>query len=70
MSPESATQMQIERYREMSGEERLRLGFLYHELACEVARVRISLRYPQADWPTVEKLRRAQFLAFVLDRGT
>jgi hypothetical protein len=62
--------MQIERYREMTCEERLRFGFLLNEPACGVARLRVSLSYPQADWATVEKLRRAQALACVLDRRT
>ena len=70
MSPEAATEMQIERYRQMTGEERLRFGFLLNDLACDLARLRISLNYPQADWATVEKLRRAQSLAYVLDRRT
>jgi hypothetical protein len=62
--------MQIERYRQMTDEERLRFGFLLNELASGIARLRVSLSYPQADWPTVEKLRRAQFLAYVLERRT
>jgi hypothetical protein len=45
--------MEIERYRQMTGEDRLRFGFLLNELACGVARLRISLSYPQADWATV-----------------
>lgn len=70
MIPEAATEMQMERYRQMTGEERLRFGFLLHELGCGVARLHISLNYPQADWVIVEQLRRAQSLAYVLDRCT
>ena len=70
MSPEAATEMQFERYRQMAGEERLRFGFLLNVLACAVARLRISLNYLQADWATVEKLRRAQSLGYVLNRRT
>ena len=70
MSPEAAPEMQIERYRQMTCEERLSFGFLLNDLACDLARLRISLNYPQADWATVEKLRRAQSLAYVLDRRT
>lgn len=62
--------MQIEHYRQMTCEERLKFGLLLNELACGVARLRISLTFPQADWATVEKLRRAQALAYVLDRRT
>jgi hypothetical protein len=70
VSPESATQMQIERYRQMTGDQKLRFGFLLNDLACDVAPLRLSLGYPKADWATVEKLRRAQSLAYVLDRRT
>jgi hypothetical protein len=48
----------------------LRFGFLLNELACGVAQLRVLLSYPQADWATVEQLRRAQSLAYVLDRRT
>ena len=70
MSPEAATQLQIERYRQMTCDQKLRFGFLLNDLASDVARLRISLSYPQADWATVEKLRHAQSLAYVLDRRT
>lgn len=70
MNPEAAAEMQIERFRQMTGEERLRFGFLLNDLACGVARLRISLNYPQADWTTVEKLWRAQSLACVLNGRT
>ena len=70
MSPEAAPELQIERYRQMTCEERLSFGYYLNDLACDLARLRISLNYPQADWATVEKLRRAQSLAYVLDRRT
>jgi hypothetical protein len=68
VSPQAATRLQIEHYRRMTGEERLKVGSLLNDLTSGVARLRISLNYPQADWATVEKLRRAQSLACVLDR--
>jgi hypothetical protein len=58
MTPEAALAMQIDRYRQMTGEERLRIALDLHELACEVAREGIRRMYPQADQSEVdEKLR-------------
>jgi hypothetical protein len=62
--------MQIERYRRMTGNQKLSFGFLLNGLACDAAWLQISLNYPKADWATVEKLRRAQSPAYVLDRRT
>ena len=38
MTPEAFTEKQIERYRQMTGEERLLIALHLHELSCEVAR--------------------------------
>ena len=55
MSPEAATEMQIERYRQMTGEERLRLGFELFEFACNVAREGIRSQHPDADEAEVNR---------------
>ena len=56
MSPEAATQMQIERYRQMTGEERMRIGFDLFKLSCEVTRAGIRHQHPEADEATVNRL--------------
>jgi hypothetical protein len=38
MTPQTALDLQIERYRNMSGEERLSIALNLHELACEIIR--------------------------------
>ena len=38
MDPSTATRMQIEAYRRMSGEERLQIALNLYELSCEIAR--------------------------------
>jgi hypothetical protein len=56
VSPEAATQMQIERYRQMTGEERVRIGFDLFKLACEVTRAGIRCQHPAADEAEVNRL--------------
>jgi hypothetical protein len=64
MSPQAALDYQIERYREMSGEERLAIALDLHELSCDVAREGIRAQHPDADDAQVEKfLRRRLELA-------
>jgi hypothetical protein len=58
VSPEAATQMQIERYRQMTGEERLRIALELHELSCEMARVGLRRQNPKAGEDEVERLLR------------
>jgi len=48
MSPEAALDAQIERYRHMSGEQRLAIVLELHDLACDVARAGITFRHPEA----------------------
>jgi hypothetical protein len=58
MTPEAALERQIELYRRMTGEERLRIALDLHALACEVAREGIRRQFPQADEKEVdERLR-------------
>jgi|GEM_PF-632010 len=69
MDPQEALQRQIERYRAMSGEERLRLALDLHEFACQVAREGIRHQFPQASPEEVEEhLRRRLRLAHQLRR--
>ncbi|MEQ1825722.1 MAG: hypothetical protein ABL921_07235 [Pirellula sp.] len=58
MTPEAITEKQIERYRQMTGEERLLIALQLHELSCEVARDGIRGRFPDANPEVIEeKLR-------------
>lgn len=58
MSPEAATQMQIERYRQMTCEERMGVALRLHELACEMARMGIRRQNPGAGEEEVTRLLR------------
>lgn len=48
MSPEAALEKQIEIYRQMTGEQRIKLALDLHEFACDVARAGIRHQYPNA----------------------
>jgi len=58
MTPEKALQMQIERYREMTPEQRIRIALGLHDLACEMARLGIRHQNPNADEKEVNRLLR------------
>ena len=58
MSPQAALDYQIERYREMSGEERLGVALDLHELSCDIAREGIRAQHPEANDAEVERLLR------------
>jgi len=58
MRPKAALDLQIERYREMSGEQRLAIALDLHELSCEIAREGIRAQHPNADDKEVERLLR------------
>jgi len=58
MTPDEALRMQISRYRQMTGEERLAIGLRLHELACSVAREGIRHQYPNSSEEEVERLLR------------
>jgi len=47
---------QIQRYRRMTGEQRLAVALGLHELSCEVAREGIRRQHPHADADEVERL--------------
>jgi hypothetical protein len=63
MRPTDALHIQIQRYRKMSGEQRLALALELHELACNVARAGIKAQHPEADVAATERLLH-QRLAF------
>jgi len=56
MDPERALQEQIERYRCMTGEQRLAIALELHELSCNIAREGIRHQNPNADEAEVERL--------------
>ena len=58
MTPEAALEAQIERYRQMTGEERLALALEMHELSCDVAREGIRHQHPGISDAEVERLLR------------
>ena len=58
MSPEAATQMQLERYRQMTCEERIGVALRLHELSCEMARMGIRYQHPEANEVEVNHLLR------------
>ena len=51
---------QIEKYRAMSGEERLMLAFDLRELSCQIARGGIRHQYPEASADKGERLLRVR----------
>jgi hypothetical protein len=55
MSPQAALDFQIERYREMSGEDRLAIALDLHEFSCDIAREGIRAQHPEADENEVER---------------
>ena len=58
MTPEDALEMQIELYRQMTGEQRLKIALDLHEFSCEIARQGIRHQFPHADEAEVERCLR------------
>jgi hypothetical protein len=58
MTPQSALETQILRYREMTREERVGIALRLHELACEMARLGIRRQHPGASKAEVQRLLR------------
>ena len=58
MTPAVAFEEQINRYRRMTGEQRLALALELHELSCDVAREGIRRQHPEASPAEVEHLLR------------
>ncbi len=55
MTPEAALEAQLERYRNMTGEQRLGIALRLHELSCNVAREGIRAQFPGATEEEVER---------------
>lgn len=60
MTPEAALEAQIERYRQMTGEERLGIALRLHELSCDVAREGIRSQHPGISEAEVEQKLKAR----------
>ena len=58
MTAETAANKQIERYRQMTGEQRLAIALELHEMSCNIAREGIRRQNPNADAAEVERLLR------------
>jgi hypothetical protein len=58
VNPDRALHEQIERYRQMTGEERLRIALELHELSCNIAREGIRQQNPTANEAEVERMLR------------
>jgi Rv0078B-related antitoxin len=58
VTPQAALELQLDRYRHMTREQRVSIAFRLHELACEMARLGIRRQHPKATLPEVEELLR------------
>ena len=56
MTAATALEKQIERYRQMTGEQRLAIALELHEMSCDIAREGIRRQNPEADTAEVERL--------------
>lgn len=56
MNAATALEKQIERYRQMTGEQRLAVALDLHEMSCDIAREGIRRQHPEADAAEVERL--------------
>lgn len=63
MTPEAALARQIERYRQMTGEQRLQIALDLHRFACDLAREGIRHQFPHADQAEVERRLRQRIEA-------
>ena len=66
MTAAVALDKQIERYRQMTGEQRLKIALDLHEMSCNIAREGIRRQNPKADATEVERLRLASELERLL----
>ena len=60
MNAAKAFLMQIERYRQMTGEQRLKIALDMHEMSCNIARAGIRRQHPTASGPEVENFLHAR----------
>jgi Rv0078B-related antitoxin len=63
MTPETALARQIERYRRMTGEDRLNIALDLHAFACDIAREGIRRQFPNADDAEVDQRLRQRLEA-------
>jgi len=56
----TALDKQIERYRQMTGEQRLKIALDLHEMSCNIAREGIRRQHPNASEAEVEKFLRSR----------
>jgi len=63
MTPEEALEKQIEIYRHMTGEERLKIALDLHAFSCEMAREGIRNQFPDADEAEVDRRLRLRLEA-------
>jgi hypothetical protein len=63
MTPEAALEKQLDRYRQMTGEERLKISLDLHAFACEVAREGIREQYPTSDEQEIDRRLRQRLKA-------
>ena len=63
MTPEAALEKQIDRYRQMTGEERLKIALDLHAFSCDVAREGIRQQFPTADEAEVDRRLRQRLEA-------
>jgi hypothetical protein len=62
MDPQRALELQVLRYRKMTGEERLATALRLHELSCEIAREGIRRQHPGLSEAEVERRLRDRLL--------
>jgi len=60
MTAAAALDKQIERYRQMTGEQRLKIALDLHEMSCNIAREGIRRQHPNVSETEVENLLRAR----------
>jgi hypothetical protein len=56
VNSQQALALQINRYRQLTGEQRLAIALSLHELSCDVARSGIRMQHPDAGPAEVEEL--------------
>lgn len=55
MNADQALERQIEMYRAMTGEQRLKIALDLHEFSCQIAREGIRHQFPDADVAEVDR---------------
>jgi hypothetical protein len=60
MTAATALNKQIERYRQMTGEQRLKIALDLHEMSCNIARAGIRRQHPEANETEVENFLHAR----------